>query len=119
MQQQQPCPTRKELAAFADGSLADSDSTIVAQHIDSCPACVAMIETLDVAEDKLISLLRCPATDDGFEHEDSCRTALERVRQLDELLALEKRIGSKDFESVPEQVGQYRLLAKLGQGEVQ
>ncbi len=110
------CPTKNELAAFADGSLDDSGSAVVAQHIDSCANCGAALETLDVAEGTIVSLLRSPAIEDEFASEDSCRSVLKQVRQLDELLTLDEHVGLEEVQRVPERLGQYRLVTKLGQG---
>lgn len=41
-----PCPPAEQLEQFLDGQLDDAKRTALARHIDGCPACQALLETI-------------------------------------------------------------------------
>src|SRR5262245_463243 len=62
------CPTRERLAALVVGDLSGVDLEAVAGHVDACPHCRALLQTVHSAPDPLLDALRradragpCPA----------------------------------------------------------
>src|SRR5262245_29032661 len=55
------CPGRDDLFAFSVGALPEERREAVAAHLDACPKCLAVLQTLDDRGDGLIQGLRGPA----------------------------------------------------------
>ena len=110
------CPNPDVLADYVLGKVSEADLTGIASHVEACPACQSQLETLDGLSDTVVTCLRRAAAPDEADSDDSL---------LNEVLA---RIESFPSESVsdshghaheavlPQQIGQYRLVEKLGQG---
>ena len=67
------CPDRDRLAAFVLGKLCDAELEAVSTHLDSCPQCQTVAETLDTLADTVVSKLREPQSSDTVESEPPCR----------------------------------------------
>ncbi|MBV9125224.1 MAG: protein kinase, partial [Planctomycetes bacterium] len=81
----------------------------LARHLDSCPHCPSSLEALEGKEDAVIAGLRQAVGVEPFSEENECRQALAKVQAL-------VRSPCGPGEAIPEQLGQYRLLERLGQG---
>jgi len=120
------CPSRKQLLAYLVGAVEAEDAEDLIAHASTCPSCRATLATLEDGEDALISQLRRPAGEHACLDEPQCREALARAealaeggRGLGEGERGKAEGGSRQPtpESLPVgQLGEYRLLGKLGQG---
>ena len=54
------CPAREQLREYAAGRLSDETADSVAQHIEACPACQALLTTIDDADDTFVAQLHVP-----------------------------------------------------------
>jgi hypothetical protein len=112
------CPSSDELAAYAIGKLPIATIEVLAQHIEACPGCQAALTTLDDAQDSLTSRLsRVPH--DPYLSEPQCQEAVTRTAAaIGEVLSGDG--SSVDVrateQAVPSQLGEYRLMEKLGEG---
>ncbi len=52
------CPTRDELSAFHLGALTESLLEEIAEHLECCPACEALVDALDRTSDPLVDSLK-------------------------------------------------------------
>jgi tetratricopeptide (TPR) repeat protein len=69
------CPKPDELLAFAVGQLPEDTSEIIAQHIESCPDCLATLQELNDRTDPLLAELRTPVPAGLFAANDRVRVA--------------------------------------------
>jgi serine/threonine protein kinase/WD40 repeat protein len=114
-----PCPDRDQLLDYLLGKLPDDASEQIAAHLDECPPCEAAAETLDRVSDTLVSQLERPVVPSRFAHEPQYQQALQRVlAQADgESDTMGDRVATVAVDSpVPESLGEYELLEKLGEG---
>lgn len=85
------CPSQRQLEDYAAGTLSDDDAGAVNVHIDACRSCQAVLQTL---------------------HEDSDTRRPEPVpppvQGLPDVSACEREVDG--------QLGDYKLLEKLGRG---
>ena len=113
------CPDRDQLLGYLLGRLPEDASEQIAAHLDECPACEAVAETLDQASDTLVSELRRPLLPGRFDNEPQYQQAFQRVLAL---ASPESATSSGDDRTVgamsPDlgQLGEYQLLEKLGEG---
>jgi serine/threonine protein kinase len=116
---QASCPTPETLADYLLGKVSEADIEAVASHLDQCQACQGQLETLDSLEDSFVSKLRQPVSP-----ADSTDQELEELLSRVEALvpAVAEKAASMDEGQpaaqapLPEFLGQYQLLEKLGQG---
>ncbi len=114
------CPDRDDLLAFSTGRLPPEQSEVVAGHLDGCSHCLAMLDTLDDDSDSLTHLLRSPVPTELIGQE-ACQAVLNGL-DTDEPPPAEPETGeyvprpAADPGSLPPGWGDYRVLAKLGQG---
>ena len=54
------CPPRDELVRFAVGDLDGAALARVAEHVEHCPSCNALLQTIDADADALVTSLRLP-----------------------------------------------------------
>lgn len=114
------CPSRDLLACFTSGQLDEPSAIQVGAHLDDCPRCRALMETIGDANDTLAAALRRPIPHDGYEQE----SALQRAASLIQAIGREPSVASGQAASTGEDLevadlgvlGQYQLLAKLGEG---
>jgi WD40 repeat protein/serine/threonine protein kinase len=112
------CPGRDELAAFLEGKLSVQDLERIAAHLDACSRCLADLAALGSARDPLLAGLRHAAPASPFLAEPGCRQAVARFEAVGRGAARPGDPGGPAAAggTVRDQVGQYRLLEKLGQG---
>jgi serine/threonine protein kinase/Tol biopolymer transport system component len=118
------CPPRDQLVDFAIGTLPEEDADWVIDHLGSCDKCQAALDTIDQAGDTLISKLLRPAPNDEFADESQRRQALERAKAIVggspssnvDYVGGQKGVVAAEESVVLGKLGEYELLAKLGQG---
>jgi hypothetical protein len=114
------CPDQERLSAYLLGDLPEAEAGVVADHLDDCGPCEAAVQAMERRCDPLTAALRQTPAEDAFVAEPEYRRALAGLRKLraegleaggieaDGLLATETMdLGH---------VGQYQLLARLGEG---
>jgi hypothetical protein len=127
-----PCPDRNQLLDYLLGKLPDPPAGEVAAHVEGCPTCERTVRSLEVASDTLVAQLRGPLPESQVAREAPHQQAMAKIEQLaqppatpEEPAAVEKPPAAveKPTESQPAdskaatgRFGEYRLLAKLGQG---
>ena len=113
------CPARQDLTDYALGKLPDDRSDTIAAHLATCLACQETLRAYDDATDPLIASLRTPLVEDPYMQESGCREAIALVEAIGREPSIAARRDSAGVAASPEDlgdVGQYRLLAKLGEG---
>jgi uncharacterized protein (TIGR03067 family) len=108
------CPSREELLEYAVGKLPDDASDTLADHLDGCPACQAQLAALPEADDTLVARLRGPVEADPFAEESGYGEAMARAK------AVVDGTGAGEADDsgsrLPRQLGEYRLIQRLGSG---
>jgi len=98
------CPTSEQLKAYLSGKVDDDSAVMLSQHLLDCPACESTAVELEKEPDTLVELLQ---------------TEKPLPRQPDDkpLAAFESEsAGSYNTLQMPQVLGQYRLLSRLGTG---
>jgi serine/threonine protein kinase/formylglycine-generating enzyme required for sulfatase activity len=113
------CLSANELRDYLLGKLTADRLEAVAAHVEECPDCVDTLVTCEADTDFLLTEIRKPPLEDEYLRERGYRVALERMlaigrdpssaRPTD---AGDAAVGEPDLG----QLGQYKLLAKLGEG---
>ena len=110
------CPSREELLAYHVGSLAEEAAAAVIDHLSGCAACQAVVEGFRDVDDPVVSRLRRPAAD-PYGAEPEHRRALAGARAAGG--GSEARSGKSSStggkSAGVRQLGEYQLLAKLGE----
>jgi serine/threonine protein kinase len=106
------CPDRAQLAGFVTGNLSGKAFERTARHVENCVACEAVLGTLDLSADPLLSSLRGAAMRHTSAEETVPRDILAAVRSLHG----ERRGRCDPTEEGPRHVGKFELLEKLGIG---
>jgi serine/threonine protein kinase len=109
----QQCFDREVLADFALGKLPIAEAERIAAEVETCPACQAVLDTLDSLEDSVIADLKAYA---GFlplppELEQQIREA-EQISRL--VWGCPKAEPLE--EPLPDRLGQYQIVERIGQG---
>jgi serine/threonine protein kinase len=112
-------PSRDDLRGLVLGTLSEADADSVINHVGECSDCDETLRELETTSDDFVRELKVPTAADEYEREAECR----------ELIAVVKAIGKEasfasqqaaDAEPATTsdlgELGQYKLLAKLGQG---
>jgi serine/threonine protein kinase len=110
------CPGREELIAFNRGALPLAMIKSLATHIQLCPLCEANLSTLQ--NDGETRPLLAPSDEEvNVQIEDSARLILVDL-PIDFSRSGPSRLakGSSRILEAPLQLGQYRLIEKIGQG---
>src|SRR5688572_24521468 len=114
------CPEREELVAFNRGTLPLVLIKSVAAHIKQCPLCEANLSTLQEAGET--NPAPAPAVSPADQQvnvqiENSARSVLVDL-PIDFSRSAPSRLakGSSRILDAPLQLGQYRLMEKIGQG---
>lgn len=113
-----PCPGPEELLALVLGKLPDGQVDSVSSHVARCPACENTIVALEEASDTLIAQLRGPLPPSQAAQEDEYQKAIARVKAMAQrpVQPPQPAPATPSRPSGPVEFGEYRLLAKLGQG---
>jgi serine/threonine protein kinase len=106
-----PCPTPAELCRFAVGDLPHPQFDRVAEHVQACSSCDAILQSLDEVNDPLLSGLRGGST----------TTAVREVvpAELLNVARTASRAGAPGDWSEgdrPRRLGKFELLEELGLG---
>lgn len=106
--------------AYACGTLSPAEFDEVSDHVETCARCEATLAGLSVGDDSLIAELRRPPQPSAYLEEPECEKA---VALAGAVAAAESEAdhGPEDEDSENDsvemsQLGEYELLAKLGQG---
>ena len=113
------CPSREELFAFLVGDLSEDTAVTVIEHITSCQTCQETLTTLDEADDTLITRLRNPQPEHTYLSEPQCREGVIQAKaMIGGSLATGTRsvLGTGTEHGLGDQLGEYRLLERLGHG---
>ncbi len=109
-------PSRDDLARFTLGTLAEDSADSVADHIDQCPVCEEVLRDLEESADEVICGLRDPITNDAHEGEAACQRMVAAVQAIGrEPVSLPQDDAANDL-LLDSEIGDYRLLARLGRG---
>ena len=116
------CPNRNTLFDYLVGKLPDEDSDSLSSHLEACPDCQAELATLSDIEDTLIGRLRGAADPEPYLDESECGRAIAKAKVVGD----EPGVGQMGTvpASPPEttetslsmQLGEYRLIERLGSG---
>jgi serine/threonine protein kinase len=112
-------PGRQELVGLILGTLDDRQAEAVVAHLANCLECEDTIRGLENEADELLLDLRQPVLDDRFECEPNCRRFVDVVKQIGgkfSFTALPRAAASSVELTDLGDLGQYQLVAKLGQG---
>jgi len=111
-------PSRDVLLAYQLGELSEATADGVTVHVSTCPACQAELATLNEHEDSLVARLRRPIVKNPYAAEPQFQEALNRVAVVVASLPGAAPPKSPDADKALElgRLGEYELLAKLGEG---
>ncbi len=121
------CPDRQTLAALAAGRLSGANLNAVAEHLDACPACLALAQATPADTEPIVGALCRPEPADPYVREAGCEHAVVRLRALAEAgMTCDPStvLGTEPLRSAPTEAdgcGRYRpvrLHARGGLGEV-
>ena len=111
------CPTREQLADYLLGTLDEPVADWVMGHLEKCATCDEKIDKMEDVSDPIIDGLREPAADDDSWGEPAYQRLISALGQLN-IAALD--VGVATVAAAPprviEQLDEYRLLEKLGEG---
>jgi len=113
------CPSHEQLLACLVGAVEVDDAEELLAHASGCSTCQAMLAALEDGEDTLISQLRRPAGEHVCLAEPQCREAIARAEAMANVAVAGDPVGAeRPPPKAPPvgQLGEYRLLGKLGQG---
>lgn len=117
------CPKRDELVSFCSGELSSERFDAVADHLECCRACEAVVVEMESAGVALVAPLRELPTAAGFLAEAEWKHVSERLQATPEPLSgfetrsvarTQDRSSTLRIEAPP--LGDYRLLQVVGQG---
>ncbi len=130
MNAQRPCPNREQLVDLLDGRLLEPDLSDLADHVEHCTKCQALISQLE-AQDTLTKVLQGRPSKVDSESTESTDRIMNRLKQIP-MLAADRSHGpgqlsqssASEHESVNDasdsthtnmgQLGPYRILKLLG-----
>jgi serine/threonine protein kinase len=115
------CPEAEELARFCIGKLSNDRLEAIAVHLGDCPGCESRMQQLGRESDVLVEALRHPREATTLDDEDRSRVTLlveeiVRTNLPDRTAATRLRADGTPVQPGSDRIGQYRLLAKVGQG---
>jgi WD40 repeat protein/serine/threonine protein kinase len=109
------CPSRQQISSFLLGKMPEEMIDSVAEHIEGCPDCQQVSETLDSAVDTFVSQLQQPAEIGALAVTPDCQRMMSQAEGIFNSAASH---GPALATPPPElgQVREYKLLEKLGEG---
>ena len=114
------CPTEQDLSDYLSGCLQDERAEEVEQHVPECEACQDTCMTISVADDTIVSSIGESVPEDPYERESACQDALAAIAEIgrDPSITSDRRTVARGTDTVADSssIGEYRLLAKLGEG---
>jgi serine/threonine protein kinase len=111
------CPNHDVLLAYHTGGLGEAAAMKVIPHISVCPDCQADLKTLGDAADTLVARLRSPAVEDPYAGEPQQAELAARAKGI--VVANPWVPATRARPLGPAglgRLGEYELLAKLGEG---
>ena len=116
---QSACPGEEQLRAYVLGKLPEDMAEQTERHLQVCQACEATAESLETQGDSLVEQIREPPPDDAYLAEPQCQVAVVKAKLLAGKAVPEE---GQPRDLAPGQpadlgrLGEYQLLAKLGEG---
>lgn len=115
-----PCPTPEKLAAFVLGTADLHDPSTIAEHVDECATCGAIVGDLESSADPLVEGLKIGSADDQFVTESEYRRALAEIAAFgrDPSFLPSTNTAGNAAAGIPGdgQIRDYKLLKELGAG---
>ena len=110
------CPDREQLRAYATGDVFGQAADTLAEHINTCGGCQALLETIDDAEDSLVVRLRRAPQHDKYRNETQCQVALRRAEAAEFFLRPSSIPSSEDTDQSPnlDVLGEIPVIGKTG-----
>ena len=109
------CPNPDMLADYVLGKTSEADMASIASHVEACATCQSQLETLDGLSDTVITFLRRPIPNEVDSDEPLLQEVLSRIDSITSASGSDSDDHVQEV-PIPLQVGQYRLMEKLGQG---
>ncbi|MDB5386305.1 MAG: Serine/threonine protein kinase [Planctomycetaceae bacterium] len=113
------CPPEDQLSSFAIGTLEESCAEELLKHVEQCPECSATLFNFDDAADTVMVQLRQVSLVEPFADEKEFKRGLAAALAIGEIAAIaasEPLHPPADLTETLPQLGEYRLLSKLGEG---
>lgn len=110
MHAQETCRRYEELSAFVSGQLSAEEIETIAQHLESCTRCEALVASLFEQSDSIVTALRRQLPIDTASSFD-----IAQVYQASLTINPPTTATPRDA-ALPIQLGPYRLVRKIGQG---
>ena len=110
------CPPREELYAYHIGTLPEERAAALIEHLGECPACQAAVETFGPLSNTFLEQLRSPAAANPYEEEPDCHATVAYLKAMAESVFDAIDAASPAVDAPLGQLGDYQLLAKLGEG---
>ena len=113
------CPDSERLLAYSLGKLPDEVSEEIAAHLDSCSKCEVTISGFDDASDTMIDRLRRPPAESKLVQEPEYQEAAALIKGMvpkappDTPASADESSAETMFVG---ELGEYRLIEKLGEG---
>lgn len=112
-------PTPDELSGYVHRTLPEDLADAVAEHVETCVECETAVEMLEQQGDSLLHQLQRPAPPDPDLDSPECQRAVAAaaaIGQTDHPATVS--LAAVAEEQVPDlgQIGEYKLLEKLGEG---
>lgn len=112
-------PSAKNLAAFANGELGETEAAEITMHLESCVACDDTLQSFETQQDDIIAQLQSPPIVDPYTTEFLGRHSVDGLESSFKLLLAQKKpsenvVGDKllDVGSIRD----YALLEQIGRG---
>ena len=110
------CPPDEDLKAYAWGELPLQHEDELADHLETCPRCESVVQTLERRGDPLLARLRMPMKPDPYLDEPECRQVVQRL--LNRAIPNDEQV-IRPYPpplACPGRFREYELLEKLGEG---
>ena len=109
------CPASEMLHAYLQGGIEPPESDRISSHLEACPICEETASAFEETTDSLLRLLRQGPKPGKFAGKFAGEAGLSQALQLGKALPAALPTPPVEFDH-PQQLREYRLLAKLGQG---
>jgi hypothetical protein len=119
------CFSRQVLADFVLGKLPDAELERIAEQVENCPTCNAVLQTLDGLEDSVVGDLKkelssfsdqpSPELERRLRRAETLGHELWRTQSESSAAGVTAQLPVHD-DGLPKTFGQYQLLERIGQG---
>ena len=112
-------PTPDELSGYVHGTLPEAVADAVAEHVETCADCEATVEMIERQGDSLLHQLQRPVPPDPDLDSPECQRAVAAaaaIGQADHTATFSLPAVAEEQAPDLGQIGEYKLLAKLGEG---